>query len=194
MASASQQKWDAIYTEQAHRPAPTAAAVLRRNRHLLPTQGRALDYACGRGGNAMLLAEQGLLVQALDISSVVIERLQQYSDAQGLSVQAQTCDLSASVITPGSVDVLVCSYYLSRAQLPELMHALAPGGLLFYETFNASLPAGRGPSNPDFLLQQAELLQCFSPLQVLYYEELWQLEDTDGNAGISRIVARKSSY
>ncbi len=38
------------------------AQVLLRNRHLLPEQGRALDLACGRGANALWLAEQGLEV------------------------------------------------------------------------------------------------------------------------------------
>lgn len=45
-----QAKWDGIYTQREGEV--TAASVLLENQHLLPSKGRALDLACGLGGNA----------------------------------------------------------------------------------------------------------------------------------------------
>jgi 2-polyprenyl-3-methyl-5-hydroxy-6-metoxy-1,4-benzoquinol methylase len=48
--------------------------VLAENEHLLPPGGgRALDLACGLGGNAVFLARRGFEVDAVDISEVGIE-------------------------------------------------------------------------------------------------------------------------
>ncbi len=66
-------KWDTRYRE-AHR-VPETALVLSEFQHLLPTSGRALDLACGLGGNALLLAAHGLETHAWDISPVGVERL-----------------------------------------------------------------------------------------------------------------------
>ena len=63
----SQHKWDAVYSK-ADTPT-TAAEVLARHQHLLPESGRALDLACGLGGNALFLANCGLQVDAWDISA-----------------------------------------------------------------------------------------------------------------------------
>ena len=38
------------------------------------TPGRALEYGCGTGGNAMWLAKQGWQVTAVDYSGVAIEK------------------------------------------------------------------------------------------------------------------------
>ena len=193
MHTASQKKWNKIYSERDVGALATASEILRRNQHYLPEQGRALDYACGRGGNALLLAELGLQTDALDISDVVVEQLQQSSREQDLDINAQARDLSAEGLAPSTYDVIVCSYYLSRPDLPQLINALKSDGLLFFETFNASLSSGRGPSNPDFLLNKGELLQLFDSFDVLFYQELWGVEDGSGQAGVSRIVARQSS-
>lgn len=186
----SQQKWDQIYSKSGDRSASQAASVVEHHRHFLPESGLALDFACGRGGNAILFAEQGLATQAFDISAVALDQLSQRCQEQGVKVEASATDLKTHRLEPSSLDVLACSYYLDRSKLAMLALAVKPGGLLFYETYNASLPKGAGPSNPDFLLEQGELLSCFGHLQVLFYEELWGVADTDGNTGVSRVVAR----
>jgi hypothetical protein len=49
--------------------------------------------------------------------------------------------------------------------------AVAPGGLLLYETFAAGHEALGRPRRPEFLLQAGELLTAFTGLQVLGFEE-----------------------
>lgn len=186
----SQQKWDQIYRKTVDRAEAQAASVVACHRHYLPASGRALDFACGRGGNAMLFAKHGLNTIAFDISAVALDQLSKRCEEQGVTVETSVVDLKAHCLEPASFDVLACSYYLDRSKLAMLAQALKPGGLLLYETFNASLPKGAGPSNPDFLLSQGELLSCFGHLHVLFYEELWGGVSTDGKTGISRLVAR----
>ena len=64
-------KWDAIYQRPTQEP--QAAEVLRENRFLLPVSGRALDLACGLGGNALFMAAAGLNVDAWDISGTALQ-------------------------------------------------------------------------------------------------------------------------
>ena len=64
--------WNERYRAMTGEP-PAPAAVLAENAHLLPRQGAALELACGRGGNALLLARLGFVVTARDQSDVAIE-------------------------------------------------------------------------------------------------------------------------
>ncbi len=145
------------------------AWVLKRYAHLLPAQGRALDLACGLGANALFLAQQGLASHAWDIAENAIERLAETSSSLGLNLSLQTRDVVASPPEAGSFDVIVVSRFLDRSLFPALAKALAPSGVLFYQTFVVGNKTG--PSNPDYLLRQGELLELLDGLTVRAYEE-----------------------
>ena len=166
MLNPDQAKWDKRYQDRDAEP--RAASVLKENLHLLPKAGKALDLACGLGGNALLLAEQGLDVEAWDISPVAIDKLNQ--KAAGLTIHGKVIDITAESLAADSFDVIVISYFLDRDIVPAIIHALKPGGLLFYQTFNQNL-LGRGPGNPGYRLQENELLRLFAPLVVRFYRE-----------------------
>jgi SAM-dependent methyltransferase len=69
-------------------------------------------------------------------------------------------------------DAIVVTNYLHRPLLPLLAEALAPGGVLIYETFMVGHERFGRPRNPDFLLRPRELLDAFGPLlAVLAFEE-----------------------
>ncbi len=53
---------------------------------------------------------------------------------------------------------IVVTNYLHRPLLPHLARALAPGGVLIYETFAKGNERFGKPSNPAFLLAPGELL------------------------------------
>jgi 2-polyprenyl-3-methyl-5-hydroxy-6-metoxy-1,4-benzoquinol methylase len=148
-----------------------AARVLRENLHLLPGDGRALDLACGLGANALLLAAQGLEVEAWDIADVPVAALQEVASRRRLPVRAQVRDVQANPPGPGTFDVIVVSYFLERDIVPDLIQALMPGGLIYYQTFTRQRVSGRGPQQEEFRLDDQELLQLFSGLQVLFYRE-----------------------
>lgn len=183
-------KWNARY--RAAEGEATACYALREFAHLLPKEGDALDLACGRGGNALLLAEHGLQTQAWDLSSVAIEHLQGIADSHGLAIQASVHDVEQESLQANSFDVIVVSYFLERKLAPALMNALKPNGLLFYETFIREKPEGVGPSNPDFLLGENELLSLFSDLHVLAYREEGLVGTLEkGQRNVAMLVAQK---
>lgn len=165
-----QVKWDGIYRNRAVEP-PRAAAVLAEFSHLLPGHGSALDLACGRGGNALLLARHGLETWAWDISAVAIEQLKDTARACHLTIHAQVRDVESAVLEADCFDVIVASRFLLRSLCDALILALKPDGLLFYQTFTREKVSASGPKNPDFLLSEGELLSLFEPLKILVYRE-----------------------
>ncbi len=164
-----QTKWDAIYSQREGEA--TAATVLIENQHLLPSSGNALDLACGMGGNAKLLAKSGLDVVAWDLSSVAIARLQLEAKNQKLAIDAQVQDVIDNPPEAQSLDVLVVSFFLDRELCATLIDALKPGGVLFYQTHCRDKVSQTGPSNPDYLLADNELLSLFSGLKLRVYRE-----------------------
>jgi len=182
--------WDQRYQTAEH--AGDACEVLLRYQHLLPSEGKSLDLASGLGANALLLAKRGLESHAWDSSAVALQKLQQFASQQALSVQTLQRDVEAQPPEVQSFDVIVVSHFLHRPSFPQLLDALKPGGLLYYQTFIADKPDGIGPSNPAFVLQPNELLRHASSLGVLAYHEEGQVGDTtQGFRHQAMLVAHK---
>lgn len=189
--TAIRDKWDRIYRDR-EETALEAADVLRQNRHLLPVSGVAMDLACGLGANSLLMAEAGLTVLSWDISPVAIDKLSAIAAARGLPISAQVVDVEQKLPQPDSLDVLVVSHFLSRQLIPALIAALRPGGLVFYQTYCQDKVVQRGPSNPDYLLADNELLTLFAGLKLrVYREESLLGEPGEGWRDQAMLVAEK---
>ncbi|MET0085379.1 MAG: methyltransferase domain-containing protein [Sedimenticola sp.] len=168
------------------------ARVLEENRHLLPPGGDALDLACGRGVNAMLLAQAGLNVTAWDSSVVAIARLDEAANEAGLKILAEVRDVVDAPPEPGSFDVILVSHFLDRSLVQAISVALRRGGLLFYQTFSEERVSDAGPSNPGFRLADNELLTMFDSLHVRVYREEGRLgELSRGWRDRAMLVAEK---
>ena len=182
-------RWDERH--RAAEPGPPAA-VLADNRHLLPARGRALDLACGLGGSALLLAEQGLEAEAWDYAPAALERVAARARERGLAVTTRERDVEACPPEPESFDVIVVAHFLHRPLAPLLCDALRPGGLLFYQTWSRARASDAGPSNPNFRLAEGELLTLFADLRPLVYREEGDQGDTRrGLRDVACLVARK---
>ena len=162
-------KWNERYKSATHEP--QAARVLSEFLHLLPSSGHALDLACGRGANAVLLARQGLQVDAWDIADIPIADLQKLALEKQLNIHAEVRDVETQPPEPNIFDVIVVSYFLDRKIIPALIMALKPEGLVYYQTFKQQHVSERGPKSTGYRLAEQELLQLFSGLQVLLYHE-----------------------
>ncbi|WP_293647036.1 class I SAM-dependent methyltransferase [Thiolapillus sp.] len=149
----------------------SVAQVLLRNLHLLPASGKALDLACERGANALLLAKSGLETHAWDFSDIAIERLAATAQEEGVDVMAQTRDVVAEPPEADSFDVILVSFFLERTLVPHLIRALRPGGRIFYQTFVKDVYLDRGPGSTAWRLDHNELLHLFQELQIHYYRE-----------------------
>jgi len=163
------QKWNTIY-RQREDLIPDPVEMLVQYAHLLPNQGQALDLACGLGGNAFFMAKHGLRVDAWDISDVAVERIN--NRAQANPINASTVDVNNTIFPTEQYDVITVSRFLNREIAPQLITALKPNGLLFYQTFTLEKAIAGGVSNPKFLLKKAELLSLFASLSpIIYHEE-----------------------
>ena len=126
-------------------------------------RGPVLDVACGSGRNARWLAAQGLDVVGVDREPQVIA-----------GVRFVRADLEAGRPWPFADERfagIVVTNYLHRPLFPHLLAALAPEGVLIYETFMAGNERFGRPSNPEFLLRPGELLAVFGDLQVVAFEQ-----------------------
>jgi SAM-dependent methyltransferase len=88
-----------------------------------------------------------------------------------------------------SFDAIVVVNYLHRPLLPQLIGALAQDGVLLYETFAAGNEVYGRPSNPDFLLRDAELLDAVrGKLAVVAFEQ-GLVQSAGRSAVVQRIAA-----
>lgn len=146
------------------------ASWLVLNADLIPREGRALDVACGRGRNALLLAAAGLEVVAVDRDRERIDGLRSAARRARLPLEAAVVDLEGGTgadLGDSAYDLILAVHYLHRPLFPELVRALRPGGLVLYETFTVEQAARGKPSNPAHLLEHGELRRLVAPLEVL---------------------------
>jgi SAM-dependent methyltransferase len=169
--------------------APGPSAWVRRWAGHIPPAGRVLDVAAGSGRHARLLAALGLAVDAVDRDAAAMARL------EGLAgIRTRVADLEAGSWPYASQTFggIVVANYLHRPLLPALVAAVAPGGLLIYETFAVGNERFGRPANPDFLLRPGELLEAVrGTLRVLAYEDL-EVEEPK-RAMVQRICARREA-
>lgn len=185
------QKWNQRHAEASD--AGRVAAVLEQNIHLATPGCRALDLACGRGANALFMAQQGLRVTAWDLSPVAIERLRSESRASGVSVDSAVRDVIALPPDSASFDLILVSFFLHRELAPAISQALSPGGLLFYQTYSRAAVTDEGPSSAQFRLDDNELLELFPMLKVRVYREERRLGDIHrGWRDMAMLVAEKA--
>jgi SAM-dependent methyltransferase len=163
--------WDEIYQTKSIENA-SASSVLLENKRFLPVHGKALDFACGLAGNGVFMASLGLQVTAWDLSEVAVNKINAFAKDHNLSVHAEKKDLENDVEQlSGEFDVIVVSFFLCRSALSKIYNLLAPGGVLFYQTFSGEQLNGVGPARADFRLKRGELLMAFPKMALLFYRE-----------------------
>jgi SAM-dependent methyltransferase len=142
---------------------------VRRFAPLVKPGGAVLDLACGAGRHTRFFLQRGHPVTALDVD---LSRLGDVGELLGLD--AVEADLEGGAPWPlgdRSFAGIVVTNYLWRPLFPNLTAALAPAGVLIYETFARGNERFGKPSNPAFLLEEGELLEFVAgALSVVAYE------------------------
>lgn len=198
----SQPEWDAKHSLAASDAAEAPAGILTELWPLLPA-GAALDLACGRGRNALFLAEHGRHVTAVDWSGAALDileerskalkipvrRIQRIDEAKQLTrsgIDLLRADLDAVALPVNRYSLILCVRYLQRSLFPQIYRALRPGGMLLFETYTkAQLDFSGGPRDPAHLLNTGELRRAFPELELVFYREL------RAEQGIASLAARK---
>jgi SAM-dependent methyltransferase len=127
-------------------------------------RGPVLDLACGAGRHAILFAERGFEVVALDREDQLLPGAIKF-------VKADLEDGSPWPFAGQRFAGIVVTNYLYRPLLGSLLESLDHGGVLIYETFMLGNERYGKPSNPDFLLRPGELLAAFGALTVTAFEQ-----------------------
>ena len=161
----------------ANRPRPPEPRIERALARLAAAgrlRGPALDVASGDGRHAITIARRGLPTLAVDRDGAALARLR--ARARALSLPVLTLEADLEVEPPPKLErdawgLIVVVHYLHRRLCPALTTALAPGGVLLYETFTRLHATIGRPTNPAFLLRPRELLRLFAALEVIDYEE-----------------------
>lgn len=192
MSQAERDKWNARYKAGAYadREHPTRLLV-----DWLPrvSKGHALDVACGAGRNAIYLAQNGFAVDAVDISSVALERASRRAQTLGVSINWIEADLDcAERAIPGHFYELIVLVRYVDPKLYEILPAhLAPGGTLISEQHLRTSEDVIGPKSPEFRLPAGELRAAMASLDLIHYFE-GLITDPDGRrAALAQVVARK---
>ena len=136
----------------------------------IAARGAVLDLACGAGRHAVYLAGLGHPVSAVDIDLSLSDAVRAMSgvewrqaDLEGEAWPFPGCHYAGVVVTN----------YLHRPLFDHLIAALAPGGVLIYETFAMGQARYGRPRNPAHLLLPGELLEMVrGRLRVLAFEDV----------------------
>jgi SAM-dependent methyltransferase len=166
----------------------TPASWLVAHIEAIAPAARVLDVASGRGRNALYVAASGRPVHAVDRDADALAALTRRALADDLPISTEVLDLENGQAPLGTTlygGVIVFNY-LHRPLMPKIIEALAPGGVLIYETFTVGQAARGHPRNPAFLLRPGELRGLVAPLRVLH----WREGEFDDKL-VASIVARK---
>lgn len=133
--------WDRFFSERA-RPCPFFIDWPDENlvgyfdtRRMKP--GRVLELGCGHGRNAVYLAGQGCVVDAVDFSQEAIDWAKERTATAGVTVNYQCQSIFDVKVTPGSYDIVYdcgCLHHVPphrrKTYVDLVRSALKPGGLL----------------------------------------------------------------
>lgn len=144
---------------------------LQRWAHLLPTGGTVLDLACGRGRHLRWLADQGFVATGIDRDTDALAASADLAAAGRLELIAADVENGPWPCPGRQWGAVLVFNYLWRPLWPKVLAALAPGGVLVYETFADGNQTVGKPSRPDFLLQPGELITSCAGLRIVAYED-----------------------
>jgi tellurite methyltransferase len=186
------EKWNQRYLAGTHGTLPPDPLLIqafeRYIEPLFPDAGCALDIAGGTGRHAIFLAEKGWRVRLADIAEAGIENARKNAGHLASRIEFGVEDLTRFDGSRESYDLITNFFFLRREMFGELAKALKPGGLLIYKGYTRGQEKfGGGPTNPEYLFAENELLDAFRGLQVLHYAELIR------DCGLAEFVGRKAS-
>ena len=150
--------------------------------------GKALDFACGAGRNALWLAEHGWEVTAVDGAHAAIEILRTRAVERGLIINAVVADLEKGEfeIEPSRWDLVAMCYYLQRNLFEPAKRGVAPGGILI-SIVHMTEP---GEEDSPHRLRPGQLEQYFAGWEILHRYE-GKANDSAHHRAVAEIVARR---
>lgn len=163
---------------------------------------RALAVADGEGRNSVWLAQQGLLVDAFDISSVAVAKAEKMARQAQVAVNFNVADCDSWKWNATLYDYVVAIFVqfadpMTRTRLfSNMVRTLAPGGLLFLQGYTPKQLEYKtgGPPEVSHLYTEDLLRASFSSVEVLelrnYEAEIEEGVQHCGRSALIGMVAR----
>jgi 2-polyprenyl-3-methyl-5-hydroxy-6-metoxy-1,4-benzoquinol methylase len=192
--------WDARYEAEPYAYGEAANAFLVAQAHRLKPGMRALVPGDGEGRNGVWLAQQGLVVDTLDLSARGVAKARRLAAARGVSVNAMQADALSWAWPRETYDVVALIYLHLAAEERRFLHArtlatLKTGGLLILEAFRpeqlAAHAAGArgGPREARLLYSLVDLSADFAGQAILELAEASAvLEEGTLHVGASEVL------
>lgn len=162
-----------------------------------------LCLADGDGRNSGWLAEQGLTVTAVDISSVATEQALTHDRARGVTVERIVADLADWQMPAGRqwdavfILYLQCESDVRHRAVRDAVRSVPDGGWIVAEGFaGGSGEDGRlGPKMPDLLYSLPALVEALDGCRIIeaFEGQTWLDEGAkhQGNARVIRLLAQR---
>jgi tellurite methyltransferase len=148
------------------------------------------DIAMGNGRGATFLSERGFFVTGLESSIEAINITKKTMVQKSFLAYSVLGDARKLPYQKSTFDCILVFYFLEREILNEIRDLLKKGGIFIYETFLKRQNQINRPRNPDYPLDDGELIGHFKGLELLFYEEI--IENASGKRrAIARAVGRK---
>lgn len=197
------QTWDARFSTDDYIFGTAPNVWLTQHRALLAPGSRVLAVADGEGRNSVWLAQQGLQVDAFDISPVGVSKATRLAQQANVSVNFQVCGVNDFDWKVGEYDAVVAIFIQfadpdTRATLFKRMKsALKPDGLILLQGYTPKQLDYKtgGPPNLDHLYTEELLRDAFGDLNILelqaYEAVLREGTQHSGQSALIGLVARK---
>lgn len=181
MSEQDRRHWDERHGEAAigyDDPGPPSAFASVE--HLFPTDGPALEIACGRGETTVWLGSRGMEVLGVDVSPVAVDLARELALRRGVADRCrfELWDLDDGLPAGPPVDLVVCHMFWVPNLDQPMVDRLRPGGLLAIATLSE---VGARPGR--FTARPGELREALAELEIL--------AEAEGD-GVAWFLGRKS--
>jgi len=158
-------KWDNKYQNKPELLKPREASNLIKKYTNMVEDKTALDLACGTGRNSIYLAENGFIVDAVDISETALNCI------ENENINKILYDLD-EFETNKKYGLIIKMNFLDRDLIEKAKEWLDYNGVFIIETYLDHKDNEKKHSNKDFLLQPNELKEFFKDgYEILEYSE-----------------------
>ncbi len=197
------QTWDARFSTDSYIFGTEPNVWLAQHRALLPPGARVLAVADGEGRNSVWMAQQGLQVDAFDISPVGVGKAIRLAAQAGVDVNFQVCSAEDFDWKVGEYDAVVAIFIqfadpdTRRELFKRMKAALRPDGLILLQGYTPKQLEYRtgGPPNIDHLYTEALLKEAFGDMTIVemtaYDDVLTEGTQHAGQSALIGLVARK---
>jgi SAM-dependent methyltransferase len=199
------QTWDARFSTDNYIFGTEPNVWLAQHRDLLPAGGRVLAVADGEGRNSVWLAQQGMQVDAFDISPIGVSKANKLAQQANVQVNYQVCGADKFDWKAEAYDAVVAIFIQfadpdARARLfAHMKSALKPNGLILLQGYTPKQLDYKtgGPPSLDHLYTEALLRDAFSDMTIVdlqaYEAVLAEGTQHSGRSALIGMVARNTA-